>query len=103
MSSPIRKSAMVSGGSSSSLAGAKFSATLDLLRLFSSNIFKLDAMLKVHDEEDIEMKQGLVEALDSIRKVRLALNGTFLTSMMGPFRPCLVIDKFVSFLIHSKC
>jgi hypothetical protein len=25
-------------------------------------------MLKVHDEEDIEMKQGLVEALDSIRK-----------------------------------
>lgn len=77
MSSPTRKSLVASPSASSSLSGAKFGATLELLRVFSSNIFKLDAMLKVHDEDDIEHKHGLVEALDAVRKVRHTLLLTF--------------------------
>jgi hypothetical protein len=69
MSSPMRKSPLSSGGSSVSLTGPKFGATLDMLRTLSSNLFKLDAMLKVHDEDDIELKHALVEALDTVRKV----------------------------------
>lgn len=34
-------------------------------------------MLKVHDEDDIEHKHGLVEALDAVRKVRHTLLLTF--------------------------
>lgn len=74
MAASLRKNLLVSGGSSTSLHGPKFGATLDLLRLLSSNLFKLDAMLKVHEETDIDMKQSLVEALDSVRKVRRPLS-----------------------------
>lgn len=69
MAAPMRKNLVALSGSSSSLTGHKFGATLDLLRLLSSNLFKLDAMLKVHDEADIELKHSLTEALDSVRKV----------------------------------
>lgn len=72
MAAPLRKNLGALSGSSSSLTGHKFGATLDLLRLLSSNLFKLDAMLKVHDEADIELKNSLIEALDSVRKVRLS-------------------------------
>lgn len=69
MAAPLRKNLGSLSGSTSSLTGHKFGATLDLLRLLSSNLFKLDAMLKVHDEADIELKNSLIEALDSVRKV----------------------------------
>lgn len=70
MAALLRKNTLAGTGSSTSLTGPKFGATLDLLRLLSSNLFKLEAMLKVHDETDIDLKQSLVEALDSVRKVR---------------------------------
>lgn len=68
MSAPARKSGSMPSGSS--LKGPKFGATLDLLRVMSSNLFKLDTMLKVHDEADIELRAKLIEALDGVRKVR---------------------------------
>lgn len=50
--------------------GPKFGLTLDLLRTLSSNLFKLDAMLKVHDEAELEAKQDLADALETVRMVR---------------------------------
>jgi len=70
MSSPVRKGALSGAAGPSALSGSKFGLTLDLLRSLSSNLFKLDAMLKVHDEADIELKHALVGALDAVRKVR---------------------------------
>lgn len=65
---------VLGAGGSTNLTGSKFGATLDLLRILSSNIFKADTMLKVHDESDIEFKADLIEAIDAVRKVRTLMS-----------------------------